>query len=627
MLLNMLSIRSMRRQAGATIVEVMVAIALTGIILPTLATALVAAHAGKATSIQQLQAESLLREATEAVRSVREKGWSNVATDGTYHPAISGSTWSLASGSESINGFTRSIVISSVQRNSTDSIVASGGTNDPSTKHIVVTVAWTKPTSSSIASDAYLTRWQNNTTWTQTTQADFNAGILNNVSVTNTAGGEVKLNSGGSGVSWASPTVAGTLDITGTTDANDVYMDTATSRAYVVNGASLSIVNVTNPAAPVLLGTYSAGLQLNGVYVVGNYAYLASSSDTAELTVVNISTPASPALAGSLNLGDTADATSIYVSGSTAYVGKVLSTTSGVNEFYVVNVSNPAAPTLSGSLNLTGTINSVCVKGNYAYVATAITTAELTVINVTTPSSPTQAGVYNAAGTVAANDVYCGATYIYLAEASNTGGPELFIIDPTNPASPTLTGSYEDGNTVFGVAAAGTEAFLLTGVTNKQFTVLDTTTPSAPVVEGTAKITAANDIYVANNTAYLASTDNTGELTIMQGSATSGGQSASGTYESPTYDSGAGGGGFNYLTFTISVPTNTNLTFQVAANNDNATWNYVGPDGTARSQYSSAGTLPLNLVGNRYFRYKAALDTTNKSFLPIINDVTLNYSP
>ncbi|MBC7581920.1 beta-propeller domain-containing protein [Aeromicrobium sp.] len=614
-------------ESGATIVEVLVAIALTGIFLPVLATALVTANAGHATTTQQLQAQSLLREATDAVRSVREKGWANVVADGTYHPVISGSTWSLTNGAETIGGLTRQIVITTPQRNVAGAIVPSGGANDPSTKHVVVTVSWTKPASGSLSTDSYMTRNLSNVVWTQTSQTDFTAGTLNNVNITNTAGGEVMLNAGGSGISYASPTVASTLDITGVTDANDVYMDTNTSRAYVVNGTSLSIINVANPAAPVLLGTYSAGLLLNGVYVVGNYAYIASSSDTAELTVVNVTTPSSPTLAGSLNLGDTADATSIYVSGSNAYVGKILSSTTNINEFYVVNVSTPTSPSLAGSLNLTGNINSVCVKGNYAYVATAITTAELTIINITTPTLPVQAGVYDAAGTAAANDVFCGSTYIYLAEASNTGGPELFIIDPSTPVSPTLTGSYEVGNTVYGVAVAGAEAFLLTAVNNKQFTVLDTTIPSAPVVEGVAKITVANDIYVANNNAYLASTDNVGELTVMQGSASTGGQSASGTYESPTLDSGNGGGGFNSLAFTISQPTNTTVSFQIATNNDNATWSYVGPDGTARSQYTAAGAIPLGLVGNRYLRYKAALYTTTKTVLPLIYDVTVNYSP
>jgi hypothetical protein len=613
-------------QSGATIVEVLVAIALTGIFLPVLVTALVAANSAKATTIQQVQAQSLLREATDAVRSVREKGWSNVATDGTYYPAISGSTWSLNSGSQTINGFTRQLVISSVQRDAAGAIVSSGGTNDPSSKHVVVTVSWSTPRPSSISTDSYLTRWQTNTAWTQTTQADFNAGTFNNTSSTNTAGGEVTISGGGSGISWASPTQVGSLNISGNTDGNDVYVDTATNRAYVVNGATLSIINVSNPAAPTLLGTYNPNLQLNGVYVVGNYAYLASSSDTAELTVVNVTTPTAPTLAGSLNLGDTADATSVFVTGGYAYVGKVLSTTANINEFYVINVATPTAPTLSGSMNLTGTVNSVFVVGNYAYLATAVTTAELTVVDVTTKTTPTSAGVYNSAGTVAATDVFHGPTYLYMTELTNSGGPEFFVLDTSNPASVSLVGTYEAGANVNGVSVYGNEAFLATSINTQGFTVLDLSTVSSPVFEGSSNTSTNNDIFFANDTAYVASTANSAELAILQGSASSGGQAASGTYESPSFDTG-NNVGFNYLTFTTTLPVGTTITFQIAVNNDNATWNYVGPDGTALSSYSAANSIPLAKASGRYFRYKATLDTPNKSNLPVINDVTLNYSP
>lgn len=180
-------------QRGATLVEVLVAIGLTGIMLPTLATALVTSHAGRATSLQQLEASSLLHESTEAVRVVREQGWSNVATDGTYHPVMSGSTWTLVSGANTSGGFTSQIVISPAERDSSGALVASGGTNDPAAKHVVVTVSWTTPYSASVTGDMYLTRWQNNAVWQQTTQSDFNAGTPTSTATTNASGGEVQL--------------------------------------------------------------------------------------------------------------------------------------------------------------------------------------------------------------------------------------------------------------------------------------------------------------------------------------------------------------------------------------------------------------------------------------------------
>jgi hypothetical protein len=185
-----------KNQIGATLVEVLVAIALTGIMMPALATAVISSSYARPTAVQQLNATALLQEIAVATRSVRESGWGNVSVDGTYHTVISGNGWALASGPNTSNGFTDQVVISDVQRNSSGVIVSSGGTIDPSTKLATINVSWTTPTSSSVSSSLYLTRWQNETDWSQTTQADFTGDTLTNTTVTNVSGGEVQLTGG-----------------------------------------------------------------------------------------------------------------------------------------------------------------------------------------------------------------------------------------------------------------------------------------------------------------------------------------------------------------------------------------------------------------------------------------------
>ena len=65
--------------------------------------------------------------------------------------------------------------------------------------------------------------------------------------------------------------------------------------------------------------------------------------------------------------------------------------------------------------------------------------------------------------------------------------------------------------------------------------------------------------------------------------------------------------------------------FQLAANNDNATWNFAGPDGTSGSFYTASSTI-VNLNGNRYLRYKIFLATQDPMTSPSINDVTIGFS-
>jgi prepilin-type N-terminal cleavage/methylation domain-containing protein len=613
-------------QKGQTLVEVLVAIAIAGIMLPALATALAASREGRAQEEERVQATALLREADEAVRSVREKGWTGFAVNGTYRPAISGSTWTLTSGAETIGTFTRQVVISDVQRNSSGAIVTSGGTVDPSTKKVVGTVSWTLPLPSSVTSESYYQRHLNNTAWNQTTQAEFTAGTETNTVATATGGGQVELTNTPGGTSWATAdiSIADTLDAAGTTDASDVFV--SGNYAYVSQGTALRIIDVTTKTNITLTGSYTAGGNINGVFVSGNYAYLATASDTAELTVVNITNKASPTLAGSLDITSTTDANMVYVDGTYAYLGRVNSTTAGVNEFVIANVTTPTAPTLSGSLNLSNTVSSVFVSGNYAYLATSISTAELTIINITNKTTPTSAGVFNASGTVAATDIFVAGTTVYLTRLNNTSGGELHILNATNPASVSEVGSYDAGINLTGVRVDGTYAFISSAIASGQFRVLNITTPSSPSTIGSLNMGATtNDIFQAGNYAYLAGTNNTAELAIVQAGTLAGGYQTSGTFESSTLDAGATVG-FNYLTFGITEPASTNIQFQIATNTDNATWNYVGPDGTASTFYTAAGAIPLARVSGRYLRYRAGFTGPGTS-TPVISDVSVNYSP
>lgn len=65
--------------------------------------------------------------------------------------------------------------------------------------------------------------------------------------------------------------------------------------------------------------------------------------------------------------------------------------------------------------------------------------------------------------------------------------------------------------------------------------------------------------------------------------------------------------------------------FQIAANNDDATWNFVGPDGTSGSYYTSSSTI-VDMDGDRYLRYKVFLSTEDPLTTPYVNDVTIGFS-
>lgn len=68
------------------------------------------------------------------------------------------------------------------------------------------------------------------------------------------------------------------------------------------------------------------------------------------------------------------------------------------------------------------------------------------------------------------------------------------------------------------------------------------------------------------------------------------------------------------------------LKIQLASNNDDATWNFVGPDGTANTYYTLSDTV-INSVhnGQRYWRYKVFLKTDDEDFTPRLQDLSIQF--
>jgi hypothetical protein len=113
---------------------------------------------------------------------------------------------------------------------------------------------------------------------------------------------------------------------------------------------------------------------------------------------------------------------------------------------------------------------------------------------------------------------------------------------------------------------------------------------------------------------------------------------ASGTYSttstswliSNTFDLGGTSTTFYNLSWnptTQPAQTGTaSLKFQLASNNDNYTWNFIGPDGTSGTYYSSSGaSIYSGHAGDRYLRYKAYLSTQDEDSTPQLDDIKFTF--
>lgn len=136
---------------------------------------------------------------------------------------------------------------------------------------------------------------------------------------------------------------------------------------------------------------------------------------------------------------------------------------------------------------------------------------------------------------------------------------------------------------------------------------------------------------------YIVTGDASSELKIIEGGP-GGGFSSQGTFESATFDAGASVA-FNRFVAGATKSDQTDITYQVAgapAVGDSCsgiTFTFVGPDGTASTQFATSSAIPLSDDSLGYenparcFRYKALLTSQDNTQTPVLTDMTINYSP
>lgn len=99
---------------------------------------------------------------------------------------------------------------------------------------------------------------------------------------------------------------------------------------------------------------------------------------------------------------------------------------------------------------------------------------------------------------------------------------------------------------------------------------------------------------------------------------------------SSTFDTGSASNFHQILWQPQNQPPDTgsdSVKFQVSTNNDKATWNFLGPDGTVNTYYTLADQNINGLHnGGRYFRYKAFLQTASTTWTPTISDILFTFT-
>lgn len=132
-------------QQGIGLVEVVIGLAIVTAAVVALVLAYGIFLRSASSQGKAVKAEFLLEEGAEAVRSIRDSGWStisNLSTGTAYDISFNGSLWEVATAGSPIDGeYYRTVVFENVYRDASDDIAVSGAL-DPLSRKLTVSVSW-----------------------------------------------------------------------------------------------------------------------------------------------------------------------------------------------------------------------------------------------------------------------------------------------------------------------------------------------------------------------------------------------------------------------------------------------------------------------------------------------------
>ncbi|MDP6634424.1 MAG: lectin-like protein [Phycisphaerae bacterium] len=172
-----------------------------------------------------------------------------------------------------------------------------------------------------------------------------------------------------------SAAIVGNLAYIVTRSYGDDWADTA-----------LEIYSLSNPTSPVLQGqtqwSYPHGdghaVESAELVVVDSVAYMLHEEDPT-LSIIDVSDPASPELLGQYASPSDTEPQGLAVVGDTAWIGMG-------DELHGIDISNPAAPLFRSSIGLDGKAAQILIQGDTAYVG--CTSLGATVVDISSPDFP-----------------------------------------------------------------------------------------------------------------------------------------------------------------------------------------------------------------------------------------------
>lgn len=309
---------------------------------------------------------------------------------------------------------------------------------------------------------------------------------------------------------WQNPITLSSIDVGAGNQATDV--DVSGNTVYISTQSSsrskpdVHAFDVSNPASPFLLDDLDAGAYaLASLDYNNGYVYGASTGVIPDLKVIDAHNPADLNVASDFNVITFVNAKSVLKINTTVYLGVQKTAFNG--EFFALDVADPLNPSQLDVFEINGDANKIFYKNHLAYVATSRDDKELFILNVANPASISEAGHLDISGSSDAIGIFVqSASRVFLG-----AGNILYVLDAADPLHISILGSLDVGGAINDIYVAGNLAFLATSNSNREFQVTDVSNPASPTLYSYFNFSqVATGVDYQNNIVYVSVRSNDG---------------------------------------------------------------------------------------------------------------------
>ncbi len=431
-------------QRGQSLLEVVLVTFLFGVLGTGLLATLLSSSVVSSRGIEYSLGTGYIQEGIEAVRSIRDRDWSEL-TNGTHGLTTAAGYYDFAGTSDSLDNenFIRTITLEDVYRSgSLTGDIAVSGILDAATKRVTVNVTWEVPAGLPKNIDAvfYVTNWDQES-WVQTLTSEFEAGNENSSDLATANNGEVVLRA--HNTDWDEIELLHELNLSGGGDRFVTYADPDSDILYVLgtdeggdNFHAIDISDVSEQTPTVIESTELTNV--NDFVVQDGYAYFAAhqSGPGGELLVLEVPSMTTVTI---VDLAEDESANGVDLFGQTLVL--VRQSSDDTEEIVFYDVANPASPVLLGGADTDDySLTDVSYNGSYAFVTSNDQSYELTSVRQSDFSVVDTLNLSGNSG-AAAIDLY--GTNVYVGLNSNGSGYELAAINATDPTNLLITSTLE----------------------------------------------------------------------------------------------------------------------------------------------------------------------------------------